>query len=160
MFRIVPALVGLLSILALALFADGIGRGGVIAAALLTAVSPAMAFYHGYYIHETLLAFSTLVPARLPRSNTMKLGVHNDTLASSLEDANLVCIYRPADVAAEFDDSLSPLGDRLHMHTDYDELVADLAAVAQSGDQVVFMSNGGFGSARQNLTTTLQKSHK
>jgi UDP-N-acetylmuramate: L-alanyl-gamma-D-glutamyl-meso-diaminopimelate ligase len=95
-----------------------------------------------------------------PRSNTMKLGVHNDTLASSLEDANLVCIYRPADVATEFDDSLSPLGDRLHMHTDYDELVADLAAVAQSGDQVVFMSNGGFGSARQNLTITLQKSHK
>ena len=101
-----------------------------------------------------------IVVALEPRSNTMKLGVHNDTLASSLEDANLVCIYRPADVATEFDDSLSPLGDRLHMHTDYDELVADLAAVAQSGDQVVFMSNGGFGSARQNLTTTLQKSHK
>ena len=101
-----------------------------------------------------------IVVALEPRSNTMKLGVHNDTLASSLEDANLVCIYRPADVATEFDDSLSPLGDRLHMHTDYDELVADLAAVAQSGDQVVFMSNGGFGSARQNLTITLQKSHK
>ena len=101
-----------------------------------------------------------IVVALEPRSNTMKLGVHNDTLASSLEDANLVCIYRPADVATEFDDSLSPLGDRLHMHTDYDELVADLAAAAQSGDQVVFMSNGGFGSARQNLTITLQKSHK
>ncbi len=101
-----------------------------------------------------------IVVALEPRSNTMKLGVHNDTLASSLEDANLVCIYRPADVATEFEDSLSPLGDRLHMHTDYDELVADLAAVAQSGDQVVFMSNGGFGSARQNLTITLQKSHK
>ena len=101
-----------------------------------------------------------IVVALEPRSNTMKLGVHNDTLASSLEDANLVCIYRPADVATEFDDSLSPLGDRLHMHTDYDELVADLAAAARSGDQVVFMSNGGFGSARQNLTTTLQKSHK
>jgi UDP-N-acetylmuramate: L-alanyl-gamma-D-glutamyl-meso-diaminopimelate ligase len=101
-----------------------------------------------------------IVVALEPRSNTMKLGVHNDTLASSLEDANLVCIYRPADVATEFEDSLSPLGDRLHMHTDYDELVADLAAAAQSGDQVVFMSNGGFGSARQNLTITLQKSHK
>ncbi len=101
-----------------------------------------------------------IVVALEPRSNTMKLGVHNDTLASSLEDANLVCIYRPADVATEFEDSLSPLGDRLHMHTDYDELVADLAAAARSGDQVVFMSNGGFGSARQNLTITLQKSHK
>ena len=101
-----------------------------------------------------------IVVALEPRSNTMKLGVHNDTLASSLEDASLVCIYRPADLATEFDDSLSPLGDRLHMHTDYDELVADLAAAAQSGDQVVFMSNGGFGLARQKLTAMLQKSHK
>ena len=86
----------------------------------------------------------------------MKLGVHNDTLAASLEGANLICMYRPADVAADFDDSLSPLGERLHLHADYDELVADLAAEVQPGDQVVFMSNGGFGSARQNLTGALR----
>ena len=101
-----------------------------------------------------------IVVALEPRSNTMKLGVHNDTLAASLEGANLVCIYRPRDIAAEFDDCLSPLGDRLHMHSDYDELVADLAAAVRPGDQVVFMSNGGFGSARQNLTGALQDSHK
>ena len=99
-----------------------------------------------------------IVVALEPRSNTMKLGVHNDTLAASLEDANLVCMYRPSDVAKDFDDSLSPLGDRLHLHADYDELVADLAAEVQPGDQVVFMSNGGFGSARQNLTGALQNS--
>ena len=101
-----------------------------------------------------------IVVALEPRSNTMKLGVHKDTLAASLEDANLVCIYRPGEIAAEFDGCLSPLGDRLHMHSDYDELVADLADVVQPGDQVVFMSNGGFGSARQNLTGALQISHK
>ncbi len=99
-----------------------------------------------------------IVVALEPRSNTMKLGVHNDTLAASLEDANLVCMYRPSDFAKEFDDCLSPLGDRLHLHSDYDELVADLAAEVQPGDQVVFMSNGGFGSARQNLTGALQNS--
>ncbi len=99
-----------------------------------------------------------IVVALEPRSTTMKLGVHNDTLAASLEDANLVCMYRPSDVAKDFDDSLSPLGNRLHLHSDYDELVADLAAEVQPGDQVVFMSNGGFGSARQNLTGALQNS--
>ncbi len=99
-----------------------------------------------------------IVVALEPRSNTMKLGVHNDTLAASLEDANLVCMYRPSDFAKEFDDCLSPLGDRLRLHSDYDELVADLAAEVQPGDQVVFMSNGGFGSARQNLTGVLQNS--
>jgi len=97
-----------------------------------------------------------IVVALEPRSNTMKLGAHNDTLAASLDGANLVCMYRPSDVAADFDDSLSPLGERLHLHADYDELVADLAAEVQPGDQVVFMSNGGFGSARQNLTGALR----
>ncbi len=99
-----------------------------------------------------------IVVALEPRSNTMKLGVHNETLATSLEDASLVCIYRPSDFAADFDDCLSSLGDRLHMHSDYDELVADLATAIQPGDQVVFMSNGGFGSARQSLTHVLQNS--
>jgi UDP-N-acetylmuramate: L-alanyl-gamma-D-glutamyl-meso-diaminopimelate ligase len=101
-----------------------------------------------------------IVVALEPRSNTMKLGVHNHTLAASLEDANLVWMFRPVDIAADFDDCLSPLGDRLHLHSDYDELVADLAAAVQPGDQVVFMSNGGFGSARQNLTSVLQNSRK
>ena len=99
-----------------------------------------------------------IVVALEPRSNTMKLGVHNEALAASLEDASLACIYRPSDFAAEFDDCLASLGDRLHLHSDYDELVADLAAELQPGDQVVFMSNGGFGSARQKLTGILQKS--
>ncbi len=100
-----------------------------------------------------------IVVALEPRSNTMKLGVHNDALAASLDDANLVCVYRPSDFAADFDDCLSPLGDRLHLHSDYDELVADLAAEIQPGDQVIFMSNGGFGSARQNLTGVLRNRH-
>jgi UDP-N-acetylmuramate: L-alanyl-gamma-D-glutamyl-meso-diaminopimelate ligase len=86
----------------------------------------------------------------------MKLGVHNDTLAASLDDASLICMYRPVDIAADLDACLSSLGDRLHLHSDYDDLVADLGAEVKPGDQVVFMSNGGFGSARQNLTGALQ----
>lgn len=120
--------------------------------------------HHPTAIRRTIAALKKRFPGQRivvalePRSNTMRLGVHNDTLAASLEEANLVCMFRPADIAADFDDCLSPLGDRLHMHSDYDELVADLAAAVKPGDQVVFMSNGGFGSARQNLTGALQTS--
>ncbi|MFQ6007184.1 MAG: UDP-N-acetylmuramate:L-alanyl-gamma-D-glutamyl-meso-diaminopimelate ligase [Woeseia sp.] len=99
-----------------------------------------------------------IIVALEPRSNTMKLGVHNEALAASLEGASLVCVYRPEELGAKFDDCLSPLGERLHLHSDYDELVAGLAAELQPGDQVIFMSNGGFGSARQNLTGALQNS--
>ena len=92
-----------------------------------------------------------------PRSNTMKLGVHNDELAASLEDADLVWIYRPAGMDDAFDAALQPLGTRLRLFDDYDKLVTDMSGKVLSGDQVVFMSNGGFGAARQTLTAVLQR---
>lgn len=120
--------------------------------------------HHPTAIRRTIAALKKRFPmqrivvALEPRSNTMKLGVHNDALAAALEDADLVWIYRPSDIAGSLDDCLSALGDRLHLHSDYDELVAHLGAEVQPGDQVVFMSNGGFGSARQKLTGALKNS--
>ena len=58
-----------------------------------------------------------------------------------------------------FDAALGPLGDRLHMFADYDKLVSDMSTRIGAGDQVIFMSNGGFGSARQTLTALLQRMH-
>jgi UDP-N-acetylmuramate: L-alanyl-gamma-D-glutamyl-meso-diaminopimelate ligase len=98
-----------------------------------------------------------VVVAIEPRSNTMKLGVHNEALAESLAEADLVWMYRPDDMDDGFDASLEPLGQKLKLHKDYDELVSDMSKQVRSGDQVVFMSNGGFGSARQTLTALLQR---
>lgn len=98
-----------------------------------------------------------VVVAIEPRSNTMKLGVHNAELAESLAAADLVWMFRPEDMDAEFENSLAELGDKLLMFSDYDNLVADMSAKLNAGDQVVFMSNGGFGSTRQTLTAVLQR---
>lgn len=98
-----------------------------------------------------------VIVAMEPRSNTMKLGVHNDSLADSLQDADLVWMYRPDDMGVGFDASLASLGGKLIMHKDYDQLVNDMSTKVLSGDQVIFMSNGGFGSARQTLTALLQR---
>ena len=57
MYRVLPVIFGVGLILLLPLVGDGIGRGGVLWAALFTAVSPAMVFYSRYYIHEMLLVF-------------------------------------------------------------------------------------------------------
>jgi UDP-N-acetylmuramate: L-alanyl-gamma-D-glutamyl-meso-diaminopimelate ligase len=98
-----------------------------------------------------------IVIAMEPRSNTMKLGVHNDSLAAALDGADLIWMYRPRDMDRAFDEALAPLGERLRMFDDYDKLVTDMSGRLLSGDQVVFMSNGGFGSARQTLTAVLQR---
>jgi len=105
---------------------------------------------HRYPGHRVLVAME-------PRSNTMKLGVHNDALASSLKDADLIWMYRPDDMDDGFDASLEALSPKLKLHIDYDDLVSDMSKKVLSGDQVIFMSNGGFGSARQTLTALLQR---
>jgi UDP-N-acetylmuramate: L-alanyl-gamma-D-glutamyl-meso-diaminopimelate ligase len=98
-----------------------------------------------------------VVVAIEPRSNTMKLGVHNDAIADSLKGADLVWMYRPKGMGEEFEAALSSLGAKIRVFGDYDQLVSDMSARVLSGDQVVFMSNGGFGSARQTLTAMLQR---
>jgi UDP-N-acetylmuramate: L-alanyl-gamma-D-glutamyl-meso-diaminopimelate ligase len=87
----------------------------------------------------------------------MKLGVHNDSLANSLKDADLIWMYRPNNMGDGFDASLEALGSKLRLHRDYDQLVSEMSRKVLSGDQVIFMSNGGFGSARQTLTALLQR---
>ncbi len=119
--------------------------------------------HHPTAIHRTLAGFrrrypeGRLVVALEPRSNTMKLGVHNETLAASLDAADSVWLYRDDDMSTALDASLAPLGDRLRAYADYDELVSGMAKYLKDGDRVVFMSNGSFGGARQTLTALLQR---
>lgn len=98
-----------------------------------------------------------IVVALEPRSNTMKMGVHKDSLPESLRDADLVFVYRPDELAADFDTSLAVLGNQVQLFGDYDQLIASLESKLLAGDQMVFMSNGSFGAARQKLTMALQK---
>jgi UDP-N-acetylmuramate: L-alanyl-gamma-D-glutamyl-meso-diaminopimelate ligase len=98
-----------------------------------------------------------IVVALEPRSNTMKMGVHNATLAGSLQEADLILVYRPDELAADLDASLTDLGKRLRLFSDYDELLTSLESTLLAGDQMVFMSNGSFGGTRQKLTMALQQ---
>ena len=119
--------------------------------------------HHPTAIRRTIEAVRRRYPGRRvviaiePRSNTMKLGVHNDELAASLGRADLVWMYRPEGMSDDFDRSLEPLGKKLKSFNDYDALVTDMSKHVRAGDQVVFMSNGGFGGARQTLTALLQR---
>ncbi|MCH7821333.1 MAG: UDP-N-acetylmuramate:L-alanyl-gamma-D-glutamyl-meso-diaminopimelate ligase [Proteobacteria bacterium] len=119
--------------------------------------------HHPTAIRRTVAAMKRRYPGQRivvaidPRSNTMKLGVHNAALAASLEGADVVWMYQPPDMDEGFAASLAPLEDRLRSFDDYDKLVTDMARKVLSGDQVIFMSNGGFGAARQTLTAVLQR---
>jgi len=58
--RLVPVLLGVATILLLFLLRDGLGTPVIILTALFAAISPALAYYNRYFIHESLLVFSTV----------------------------------------------------------------------------------------------------
>ena len=89
-----------------------------------------------------------------PRSNTMKLGVMKDALAGSLAEADLVYCYS-ANLGWHPASALARLGDRAVCHDDLDALAAAIAAAAKPGDQVLVMSNGGFGGIHRKLLDRL-----
>ena len=90
-----------------------------------------------------------------PRSNTMRLGVHNAELAASLADADLVCVHAPADLGWDPAAVFAPLGDKARVFDEVEAIVARVAAEAGPGDQVLVMSNGGFQGIHQRLLDAL-----
>jgi UDP-N-acetylmuramate: L-alanyl-gamma-D-glutamyl-meso-diaminopimelate ligase len=89
-----------------------------------------------------------------PRSNTMKLGVMKDALPASLKDADLVFCYA-GNLGWDARSALAPLGDKAIVKDDLNELIEVIAAAAKSGDQILVMSNGGFGGIHEKLLKRL-----
>ncbi|MFZ4537345.1 UDP-N-acetylmuramate:L-alanyl-gamma-D-glutamyl-meso-diaminopimelate ligase [Propionivibrio sp.] len=89
-----------------------------------------------------------------PRSNTMKLGVMKAQLPASLAEADLVFCYG-ANLGWDAAEALAPLGDKAVVADDLDDLVKRIVATAQAGDQILVMSNGGFGGIHGKLLAAL-----
>ena len=90
-----------------------------------------------------------------PRSNTMRLGVHRDTLGPSLAAADLVFLYHPSDLGWDLGAAAASLGERGVVYADIDAIVAAVRAAARPGDHVLVMSNGGFGGIHAKLLAAL-----
>ncbi len=91
-----------------------------------------------------------------PRSNTMKLGTLKDQLADSLKDAQQVFCYA-RDLGWDAADALRPLSERAAVYDDLDALVEAVAGAARPGDQILVMSNGGFGGVHAKLLARLAR---
>ena len=91
-----------------------------------------------------------------PRSNTMKLGVMKNALPASLKDADLVFCYG-ANLGWDATEALLPIEAKAKVYDDLTEMVAAITCAAQSGDQVLVMSNGSFGSVHQKILDALNK---
>jgi UDP-N-acetylmuramate: L-alanyl-gamma-D-glutamyl-meso-diaminopimelate ligase len=90
------------------------------------------------------------------RSNTMRLGVHRDTLAGSLVHADRVLMLKPADLNWNLEQVTSALNGRGQAYPTVAEIVETLTREARPDDHILIMSNGGFGNIHARLLEQLQ----
>ncbi len=89
-----------------------------------------------------------------PRSNTMKLGTMKAALPGSLVAADRVFCYG-ANLGWDAAAALAPLGEKAYVSDDLGDLVRHITATSRPGDQILVMSNGGFGGIHDKLLTAL-----
>jgi UDP-N-acetylmuramate: L-alanyl-gamma-D-glutamyl-meso-diaminopimelate ligase len=125
-----------------------------------------IAVYDDFAHHPTAIAYTIdglrrkvgdkrIVAVLEPRSATMRMGVHRDTLAPSLAAADAVWMFAPPDLGWDAGAVVASLGEKGRVARSLDELLAGLVAAALPGDQVLVMSNGGFGGLHGKLLEAL-----
>lgn len=90
-----------------------------------------------------------------PRSNTMRMGIHAETLPAAFNDADVVFAY--IDPAWNWQLPLDKFSQPVCLAESYEDLLQQLQQQLQPNDRVVIMSNGAFGGIHHRLLTVLQQ---
>ncbi len=88
-----------------------------------------------------------------PRSNTMQMGVHQETLGASFDGADDVYVFQPSGLSWDVE-SMKTRGN-LNIIQSIESLVSTIVKGARKGDHIVVMSNGGFGGLHEKLLDAL-----
>ncbi|MFZ2727230.1 MAG: UDP-N-acetylmuramate:L-alanyl-gamma-D-glutamyl-meso-diaminopimelate ligase [Methylococcaceae bacterium] len=89
-----------------------------------------------------------------PRSNTMRLGVHSDSLARSLHNADLAIVYQPENVNWNVA-QLAEQADNIVIYHSLEAIVTRFKQEIAQGGHFVLMSNGSFGGIYTQLQAIL-----
>ena len=92
-----------------------------------------------------------------PRSNTMRMGVHQHTLAESFADADKVFLLKPDDIHWDIEQLKQQSPVPVLIENQLEALIKTIMAEVQAGDTILVMSNGGFGGIHQKLLDALAK---
>lgn len=87
-----------------------------------------------------------------PRSNTMRMGVHKETLLPSLTEADKVFIYTPSELGWSLPGNAP---ESVIACEDFEQLLQSVLTEAKAGDHLLVMSNGGFNGIHQKLLEAL-----
>ena len=91
-----------------------------------------------------------------PRSNTMRMGIHAETLAESLGKADLALIYQPEDLDWDLS-ALQEYAENINICTSLEVIINRLKQQVDGQCHFVLMSNGSFGGIYKQLIDVLSK---
>jgi UDP-N-acetylmuramate: L-alanyl-gamma-D-glutamyl-meso-diaminopimelate ligase len=143
------------------------GFGGVRRRMEFIGVVGGISIHDDFAHHPTAIATTLdglrarIGPARLiavmePRSNSMRQGAHALALPKAFMVADQVHVLARPELRWDAAKALAPVGARLAIAGSVAELLDRIAATAQAGDHIIFMSNGGFEGAARRLLVQLQ----
>ena len=96
----------------------------------------------------------TIIAVLEPRSNTMRMGIHKDQLATALSDANTVVLYQPTNLNWSLSQATNSLPN-VQVFDDIKTLIEHLVTITRSGDHILIMSNGSFENIHNRLLAAL-----
>jgi len=106
--------------------------------------------HHPTAIEETLTAMKEvqgkgkLFAVLEPRSNTMRMGVHKESLSDSWQQADEICLYQPEGLDWNLNDVIAQSKKPADVFSSTDKIIEHLLSEVASGDHILIMSNGGF----------------
>lgn len=98
---------------------------------------------------------SRLIAIIEPRSNTMKLGIHQQALVAASQAADMVIWQKPEKSGLDIDSMIATSNTPAYGFDNVEEIIGFVEENAQVGDHVVIMSNGGFDSIHDRLLKAL-----
>lgn len=91
-----------------------------------------------------------------PRSNTMRAGVHKESLTNACKDADNIFWYQPPNMQWDLQAVIAQSPVPAKCFDSIDDIVQASIANTNTPLHIVIMSNGGFGGIQQKLTKALQ----
>lgn len=92
-----------------------------------------------------------------PRSNSMRMGVHQHELAAALNTADQVIVFQSPGLDWDPSTISEQIGTSARVYDSIDGIVEHLSKELGNGDRVIIMSNGAFGGIHEKLLERLNK---
>lgn len=117
--------------------------------------------HHPTEIAATISAFKDqnpqgrVVTVFEPRSNSMRLGIHTNQLASAFKDADKVILFEPSDLQWSIDDVANSMEPECNVFNSVEDIITNLLNAVRKDDNILILSNGSFNDLSSKLVLQL-----